>query len=446
MPFPVLRELVSMKLPVRLSRRARQTAEQPISFLMEQAVSNPDIISLAAGLVDQQSLPVEETLATVTDLLTDHEAARCALQYGTTQGYERLRELAVEHLERLEGSSAHQMGLSPGRVVITTGSQQLLQLVSDVLLDPGDIVLLGAPDYFVYMSTLASLGARVVAVPLDENGLVPQALVEKLAELERCGMLERVKLVYCASYYQNPTGVSLAAERRAALLQIVEQWSSAGRIFLLEDAAYRELYYGEKSPPSIRSYDTRGQTVILTQTFSKPYAPGLKIGYSVLPDELLDAVLSQKGSHDFGSANFNQHVLAAVMESGRYEDHVAKLRTAYRTKRTAMLESLDREFSRLGIPAFWTRPGGGLYVWLALPKTLDTTRTGELFRRSVQQGVLYVPGEYCFPAEWDESDPGQLGGPRHTMRLSFGVQSIAGIRQGVARLAAAVADCLASTP
>ena len=430
-----------MKPLLRLSRRAGRTAENPIGYLMHQAVANPDLISLAAGLVDQESLPADETLATLTELLSDRDAARRALQYGTTQGHERLRELVVERLERLEGCLAREMGVDAGHVVITTGSQQFLQLISDVLFDPGDIVLMGSPDYFVYMGVLTGLGVRVIGVPLDEHGIVTEALDETLDHLDRAGQLERVKLVYCCSYSQNPSGVTLAPERRTRILDIVRKWSRFGRIFLLEDAAYRELYYSAQAPRSIRSFDSRGETVILTQTFSKPYSPGLKIGYSVLPDDLLGPVLREKGNHDFGSANFNQHLLARVMESGRYEEHVAKLREIYRAKLRAMLHSLEQEFSRLDVEAQWTRPAGGLYVWLTLPESMDTGRSGQLFQRCLEKSVLYVPGEYCFPGERLDHGPCPLGGPSHTMRLSFGVQPVDGIREGIARLAAAVAQC-----
>jgi len=430
-----------MKKPsLRLSERAKQTAEQPISYLMHAAVANPTMISLAAGLVDEESLPAEATRQSIEELLSDPAAARRALQYGTTQGDKRLRELAVEHLTQLEGRSAADMHLDPHHVVVTTGSQQMLQLVSDVLLDQGDIVLVGAPDYFVFLGTLSALGARVIGVPMDEQGIVPEALVETFSQLDHAGQLARVKLLYCASYFQNPTGVTLAAERRPVILDIVQKWSREGRILVLEDAAYRELNYTAARPPSLRSFDRSGESVILTQTFSKPFSPGLKTGYTVLPTELLEPVLHQKGNHDFGSANFIQHLLAALMTSGRYAEHVERMREIYRVKLAATLDALETEFHRRSIAAQWTRPDGGLYVWLALAPDVDTTRGGELFRRCLDRGVLYVPGEYCFPPEFGASAAGPLGGPRHTMRLSFGVPSTDRIRQGIARLAEAVAE------
>jgi 2-aminoadipate transaminase len=430
--------------PFRLNQRAKRTAEAPISYLMHAALANPDLISLAVGFVDQETLPVHAVRDTLSELLDDPAAARQALQYGTTQGHLRLRELAVEHLERLEGRSATQLGINADDVVITTGSQQLLHLVSDILIDPDDIVLMGAPDYFVYMSVLAALGARVIGVAMDERGIVPEALDATLACLDRAGQLEQVKLVYCTSYYQNPTGVTLAEERRPEILAIVEQWSKTSRIFLLEDTAYRELYYAKEGPPSLRSFDNEGETVILTQTFSKSFSPGMKIGATFLPNSLLAPVLHQKGNHDFGSANFNQHLLAAVMESGRYASHVENLRRVYGAKGAATLEALRSEFARHEIPARWTKPAGGLYVWVTMPPELNTTRGGQLFQKCIERGVLYVPGDYCFPADSLRNGYGPLGGPTHTLRLCCGVPSVSTIQEGIRRLAQAAGECLSS--
>jgi 2-aminoadipate transaminase len=396
---------------------------------MQQAVEHPEIISLAAGLVDDATLPVEETREAVEALLT--RDGRGALQYGTTLGYRRLRELVLERFCALEGTTAQRLRLGLDQVILTTGSQQFLALASETLLDPGDIVLMSAPSYFVYMGTLANLGVRAIGVSMDDGGMRLDALEERLAELEQRGELERVKLIYVVSYFQ-----SLAEERRPELVEIARRWSRHGRIFVLEDAAYRELRYAGADVHSVRYYDERGDTVIHCQTFSKVYSPGLRTGFSFVPHELMGPVCDLKGNQDFGSANFNQHLLATVMERGLYERHAELLVAAYRRKAAAMVEAADQGFGHLpGVR--WVRPQGGLYVWMSLPEEVDTGRGGELFHRAVAEGVMYVPGEFCYPPEPKPT-------PQDSMRLSFGVQSEAGIREGMARLARALEGVLSS--
>jgi 2-aminoadipate transaminase len=428
---------------LRLSQRALRTAEPPITFLMEQGVSNPALISLAAGLVDAESFPGEEVAAAAARLLAEPAAAARALQYGTTQGARRLRTLLAETLEAQEAECGRPMHVDPDELILTTGSQQLLFLVSDVLLDPGDIVLVGAPDYFVYLGLIVSLGATACGLAMDEAGIIPEALDEALRRCDRSGELPRVKLLYCTSYCQNPTGVTLSVSRRRALLEIIERWSDAGKILIVEDAAYRELQQSGPPPPSMRSFDETGETVILTQTFSKSFSPGLRLGYALVPEPLRSAILRQKGNHDFGSASFVQHLLAELVSSGVYREHITRLRAVYREKQQATLGALHEAFGRLHGAVRWIEPGGGLYVWLVLPESLDTRASGELFRRCIEKGVLYVPGEYCFPSS-RPAVGGPMGGPHHTMRLSFGVQSIERIRAGIDRLSKAVAECLSA--
>jgi 2-aminoadipate transaminase len=425
---------------LRLSRRGRLLGEQPVNYLMEIALVKPEIISLAAGFVDQDSLPAQETLQAAQELLSDPAAGRAALQYGTTKGFNKLRELVLAHVAELDRCSQQQLGVGLQNVLLTTGSQQLLQLLSDVLIDPGDIVLVGAPDYFVYMGTLSSLGARIVGVPMDEAGLIPEALDEAFEQLERAGELPRVKLLYCCSYCQNPAGVTLEEERRPEVLALLRRWSKHGRILLLEDAAYRELaYYGEP-PRSIRFYDEDGSTVVLAQTFSKSFSPGLRVGYALLPVELMRPVLRLKGTHDFGSPNFNLYLMAELIENGGYARQVQRLKQVYKQKLEAMLEALDRWLTKACPEATWTRPLGGLYVWVCLPQGINTDHESDLFNRCVDRGVLYVPGEYCFPHELPCKERSGLGGPEHTLRLCYGVQPVERVVEGVRRFAEAVAE------
>jgi len=277
------------------SDRARRTHRQPISYLMAQAVTNPDLISLAAGLVDYDTLPAAEVRQLVDELLADPQAARAALQYGTTPGLRELREALLEHLAALDGVRPGQLAATPDDVIVTTGSQQLLLILTDVLVDPGDIVITAWPSYFVYAGVLGAAGARIHAVEIDEDGIRPDALAAKLSAIEAAGELPQVKLIYVMSCHQNPTGITLAPQRGPALLEVVRRYSRDHRILLVEDAAYRELTYEGDRPPSIKRHDVDNEWVALTQTFSKPFAPGFKIGYGLLPHDLAEAVILQPG-------------------------------------------------------------------------------------------------------------------------------------------------------
>lgn len=421
--------------PVAFSDKARRTTEQPISYLMKVAVENPSLISFAAGLVDPLTLPTEETLAITQRLLSDPARARRVMQYGTTHGHGPLREALLHHLEKLEGKIAAAMSLTPDHLIVTTGSQQALYILADILLNPGDIVIAANPSYFVYTGTLRASGARVLTVPMDDDGLRVDLVEELLAKLETAGELHRVKFVYCTSYYHNPTGLTLSTERRQKLVEVVKKFSKTTRIFVLEDAAYRELAYDQAAPPSIKSFDPSNEYVISCYTFSKPFAPGIKTGYGVLPTVLVDAVLQQKGNQDFGSPNLCQYIACEALIDGSYDRHLHVLRDGYRAKRDALMAALERHMPRdAGID--WTRPRGGLYVWLTLPETIDTAREGELFQACLKQGVIYVPGVYCMQPEED----GKLAS--NHIRLSFGVVPIEKIDAGIQRLATAVRECL----
>jgi 2-aminoadipate transaminase len=417
-----------------LSAKAQRTQEQPISFLISEAVRNPHLINLAAGLVDPLTLPVAECDRITRRIFADVGRGRCALQYDTTTGLSDLRQQLSKHLQELEGMPAAALGVDARSMVVTTGSQQALYLVGDVLIDPGDIVIAANPSYFVFTGTLSSLGAKVLTVPMDDDGMDVDAVERLLARLQKEGRLSKVKLVYCTSYYQNPTGLTLAAERRPRLVEIVRRFSAAAghRIMILEDAAYRELRYDGPAHRSIKSYDPENRYTIISHTFSKPFAPGLKLGYTAMPDDLLHAVIQQKGNHDFGSANLTQHIALEALRDGSYRRHVADLQHAYRAKRDAMLAALQG-YMPPGI--HWTTPHGGLYFWLTLPPAVDTARGSPFFKQCVERGVLYVPGDYCFQPD---EQTGRI--PRNHLRLSFGQVAPDQIVPGIERLASVVAE------
>lgn len=424
--------------PISLSHRWRWAQGQAISFLMQQAVENPQCISLAAGLVDPSSLPVAETRAAFDSLLKTDERARTALQYGTTQGADRLRKGLIGHLARLENCTPDELGIDADQLILTTGSQQFLSLVGEVLLDPGDICLVAAPTYFVFLGVLNGLGARAIPVEADEDGMRMDALEAALRKIEADGELDRVKLIYLVSYYENPSGVTLSAERRKVAIEIAHRWSRTHRIMILEDAAYRELQYDGPTLPSVWGFDAERESVILAQTFSKSFSPGVRVGFGVVPRALVGPICDRKGNEDFGSANLNQHLIASVMEQGLYDTHVEEVRTAYRRKRDCMLLAIDESFRDLpGVS--WVRPHGGLYVWMTLPESIETGFDSPLFTRASRvDQVMYVPGELCYPGPLSAR-------PRNQMRLRFGVQTETGIESGIARLASAVRAVLAGS-
>jgi 2-aminoadipate transaminase len=423
-----------MPPPILLSTRALQTADQPISYFMRQAIENPHLISLAAGLVDSESLPTAEVRETLHGLLARPETARAALQYGTTPGYLPLREKLLTRTLALDDVSPTDVGLGVEDVVITTGSQQLLYLLGELLLNPGDIVITEAPSYFVYQGTLASLGARTLAVPMDDAGMNTDALAELLARLDASGQIERVRMIYVVDYFQNPSGRSLSLPRRRHLLELARRYSRKHRILILEDAAYRELRYDGPDLPSLKSLDTDNSQVLLAMTFSKPCAPGLKTGYGLLPRELIEPLVRLKGNHDFGSNNLTQHLLDRLLGSGAYDRHVAELCDVYRGKRDVLVAALAEHFPHPGDGVTWTHPDGGLYVWLEFAPGSDTGPQSALMRAALREGVLYVPGQFCFVG--GENGPV----PTNAMRLSFGVASPDQIREAVRRLARAAQE------
>jgi 2-aminoadipate transaminase len=416
--------------PLSYSAKSAQTPESPISYYMEQAIENPTLISLAAGLVDSASLPVEPVRRAVERIMSDPRTARAALQYGTTQGYLPLREKVLKHVCDLDGTSPEQINVGTGEVAITTGSQQLLYLLTEILLDPGDIVITEAPSYFVYHSVLLGSGVRVCKVAMDDQGMRTDELARLLDRLDRAGELSRVKLIYSVDYFQNPSGLTLTPSRRRELMEIVQSFRQRQRILVLEDAAYRELRFEGDDFPSIKSLDERNEFVIYAGTFSKPCSPGLKTGYTLMPAELIEPLTRLKGNHDFGSNNLAQFILNELLETGEYRTHARHLEQVYCQKRDAMIRALQREFGDLP-GSRWTNPRGGMFVWLTLPSDVNTGPGGHLTRAAIDEGVLYIPGEFGYVGENGPT-------PTNEMRLSYGDASIVQIEEGVRRLRAAV--------
>jgi 2-aminoadipate transaminase len=394
---------------------------------MATALANPRLISLAAGFTDQASLPIQETREILQELLRSPKTGPAALQYGTTIGDPALRELTTSRLKHLDQATGVSPALSPERMLITNGSQQMLYMVTEALCDPGDVVLVEDPSYFVYLGILQSHGVQTRGVRMEHDGLDLAHLEQVLETLKREGKLPRLKLLYTVSYYQNPTGVTTGFEKKRGVLKLLRKFERSARhpLYLLEDAAYRELRFRGEDVKSALAADLSEDRVIYTGTYSKPFATGARVGFGLLPRPVFAPVVRIKGNHDFGSANLLQQLLARALSSGLYESHLAVLRNRYAQKSKVMRKHLQQQFP----PAVeWREPDGGLYFWLRLPHPLKSGPHSRLFQEALRNDVLYVPGQLCY-AE-DPSRPK----PNHEMRLSFGAAAERNICIGIERL------------
>ena len=410
-----------------LSALGRRTAPPAISWLMATALGRPNLISLAAGFTDNASLPVDLAYEVLGEVLRNPKHGQAALQYGITAGENNLRQLTAKHLQTLD--AGRDPTHTPDRLIITGGSQQLLYMTLEALCDEGDIILVEDPTYFVFLGILQSRGIHARGVRLERDGLDVADLATVLERLKKSGELRRVKALYLVSYFQNPTGASTSlAKKRRALALLKNYEAAAGHpLYLLEDAAYRELRFAGPDIPSALTLPGAARRVIYTGTYSKPFAPGIRLGFGILPEPLFTAVQRIKGNHDFGTANLLQQILAGALASGNYGKHVAKIEKRYGEKARVMKQALAEHFP----PAveIW-ESGGGLYFWARLPAGVSAGVKSQVFQTALKNDVLYVPGELCYA-----DDPARPK-PDTGMRISFGTASEENIREGIRRLGA----------
>lgn len=392
-----------------LGRRARPPA---ITALMKTALETPGLLSLAAGFTDNATLPC----TAVGDALRGLEADspdREFLQYGTNAGRPGLRAELAGRILRQDGAAAD-AGATAARVFVTNGSQQALYLAIQTLCEPGDIVLVDRPSYFVFLELLGGLGVEARSLPVDAEGkLDAAALRAKLAAMRADGSRARLKAVYFVSWFSNPSGRTLDAAQKRELAVALRAEGCV--IPVIEDAAYRELGYEAASasaqPGVLGDAAWDGFPRLYTSTLTKPFASGLKVGYGVCDHEAWrSAMLHAKGHHDFGTANFAQALLERALGNGAFDAQLAILRGAYREKRDALNAALEAGGLRER-GWRWSVPEGGLYLWLEGPEGLDTGGESAFCRACLREGVLYVPGALC---HGDDA-------PKNTVRLSFGV-------------------------
>jgi 2-aminoadipate transaminase len=385
----------------RYAHRAAHMKPSEIRSLFAVA-SRPEIVSLAGGMPNLSAISMDVMAGIVERLVKTH--GNEALQYGSGQGHPKLREQICDVMA-LEGIRAN-----PDDVLVTTGSQQALDLISRIFIDPGDVVLVEAPSYVGALGTFAQYEASVVHVEMDKDGLVPEALRQAIKTLRYQG--RRIKFLYLIPNYQNPAGVLLSAERRSEILDICR----AEKIFIVEDNPYGLLGFDRPSPNAMRAEDS--ENVIYLGSFSKTIVPGFRIGWALVPQALREKLVIASESSILCPSNFSQMAISSYLADQPWRDQISTFCNLYKARRDAMLESLDAHFPK---SANWTRPQGGFYVWVTLPPEIDTKA---LMPKAIVAKVAYVPGT-AFYAD---------GLGSWSMRLSYCHPTPERIREGIKAL------------
>ncbi|WP_141925090.1 aminotransferase-like domain-containing protein [Haloactinospora alba] len=368
--------------------------------------SRPEVVSLAGGMPNVDALPLENIGELVRQVATEQGSE--ALQYGSAQGNEALREQICDVMS-LEGITA-----SPDDVMVTVGSQQALDLITRVFVDPGDVVLCEAPTYLTAVNTFAAFQADVHHVAMDEEGVVPEALEESLANLTAAG--RRVKFFYTIPNFQNPAGVTLSAQRRDRVVEICQRYG----LLVLEDNPYGLLRYEGELTTALRAQAP--ESVIYLGSFSKTLSPGFRIGWVLAPSAVRAKLVLAAESAMLSHSTFNQMVVARYLTNHPWREQIKDFVEMYRDRRDTMISALD---TLMPEGTTWTRPQGGFFVWLTLPEGLDSKA---MLPRAVNERVAYVPGTGFFA-----NDDGH-----RNMRLSFCYPTPDRIREGVRRLSGVI--------
>jgi len=392
------------------SKNARNMKRSEIRELLK-VTRRPDMISFAGGLPASETFPVKELEDISCQLLREKGAT--ALQYGPTEGEAPLREELARWLSHEKAS------IKAENILITTGSQQGLDIVSKIFLDPNDIVVLELPSYIGGLQTFTSYRAKMIGVPQDNHGMrtdLLEKLLTKLAKRNR-----KPKFIYVVPDFQNPSGVTMSLERRTILLRLAYKYE----VPIVEDSPYRDLRFAGQAVPAIYSLDTENQVIVLG-TFSKLLCPGLRLAWIIAPAEWMDKMIVAKQGMDLCSPSYTQLIVADFLKRGLLQAQIERIRKLYAGKCEAMLTAL-RKYMPKGVR--WTEPEGGLFLWVQLPKRMSAT---ELFPKAVENKVAYVIGSafHC------------NGKGHNTMRLNFSYPSEQQIDEGIGRLARMIKENL----
>lgn len=398
-------------------RYAHRTAGMTSSFIREllKVTAQPDVISFGGGFPAAELFPLERVKEACEKVLTENGAK--ALQYSQTEGYAPLREIIASNVSR------YGIKVSADNVLITTGSQQALDIIGRIFINRGDRVLTESPTYLGALQAWNAYGAVYETVISDDDGLCTDNLARVIGS--------HIKFMYVLPNFQNPAGTTISLERRQKLVELADRFC----VPIVEDDPYGQLRFeGEHLPPVVVIDDelrdkanlTYRGNVIYTSTFSKILAPGLRIGWVIAPTEVIKKMVQAKQGADLQCSTFDQYVAYELAQGDWLKEHILTLRKVYKERRDAMLQAFE-DFMPEGTT--WTRPQGGLFLWLRLPEGCNTT---QMFPIAVEEKVAYVPGEPFYPN----------GGPSNTMRLNFSACNPETIRIGVERLSRMVKRCM----
>ena len=372
-------------------------------------LQRPGMISFAGGLPAPESFPVEDLKEVVLEILDDSGAD--GLQYGTTEGDPLLRKLLVERHNK--------QGLNIGieNLIITTGSQQAIDLIGKIFLDPDDYVICGLPSYLGALNAFSVYGARLKGITLDENGIITEELEETIITLRELG--RKIKFIYLIPDFQNPAGITLPNSRREKIIRIAEKYN----LLIIEDSPYREVRFEGEPQRLMKELDTTGRVLTLC-SFSKILAPGFRVGWMIAHPAIIDKIVLAKQTADICTSTFVQKVIARYMQKGLLEKNLAKTIVLYRERRTHMVNCFRKYMPE---QVKWTEPQGGLFLFVTLPPHLDA---GIIFEKALEKNVAFVAGStfYC-------NDTG-----RNTMRINFSFSNPSEIETGVQRLALVIRE------
>jgi len=394
---------MSLNAEELFSERALSFRPSEIRELLK-LIDSPEIISLAGGMPDGRFFPIDRVIEASTFALREY--GKKALQYGSTEGIKKLRVLLMDRMEK-EGVN----NIDLDNVIVSTASQQGLSLVAQVFVNPGDTVIVEEPSYLGALQAFASMQAKFCTVPVDKDGMQMDILEDRLKELQTAHI--RPKFVYTVPNFHNPAGVTMTLERRKKLIELAHTYD----LLIVEDDPYGEIRFEGEPIPSLLALGGKDRVIAL-RTFSKISFPGLRLGWIVAREDIMNKIIVGKQAADLCSPAMTQYIAYEFISRGWLDDYVNVVRREYPKKKNAMIAALEQYFP---VGSSWTDPQGGLFVWVKVPESIDTTA---MFREAINAKVAYVVGIAFYPHRDDNCH----------MRLNFSAVDPEHITEGVHRL------------